>query len=70
MFVLPSYFPLLPLLVVRPPGVSRWAVALEIMSFGWFAYISATHFIPRVQVQLWRMGVSTLLITELIRNNL
>lgn len=32
-FMLPSYFSILPLLMIRPPGIPRWIVALKILDF-------------------------------------
>ncbi len=71
-FIVSSYVPLLallPLLLVRPPGVPLWAVALETACFGWIAYITATYFVPHFQRPLWKIGFSAPLIEALMRDD-
>ena len=72
-FLLPTFIPtllLVPFFWVRPQGIPLWSVAAYALGFGWIAYITATYFVPHVQLPLWKTGYSASLIKELMRNDL
>jgi len=72
-FLLPTFIPallLVPFFWLRPKGIPLWSVAVYALGFGWIVYITATYFVPHVQVPLWKTGYSAPLIEELMRNDL
>lgn len=72
-FLLPTFLPTLMMLLLfwrRPPGIPLWSVAVYALGFGWITYITATYFVPHIQLPLWKTGYSAPLIEELMRNDL
>lgn len=71
-FLLPTFIPtllLVPFFWLRPKGVQLWSVAAYALGFGWIVYITATYFVPHIQLPL-NSRYSAPLIDELMRNDL
>jgi len=71
LFLLPAFLPILlklPLIWLRPPGLAKGWVLLSLAADVWVFYITATYFVPKLQLPLDK-GFSRLLIEELLRNN-
>ena len=71
-FLLPTFIPtllLVPFFWLRPKGIPLGWVAAYVLGFGWIVYITATYFVPHVQIPL-NSHYSGLLIEELMRNDL
>ena len=70
-FLIPAFLPILlkiPLIWVRPQGLPRGLVLLSLAADVWVFYITATYFVPKIQLPLDK-GFSLPLITELLHNN-
>ncbi len=70
-FLIPAFLPILlkiPLIWLRPPGLSKGLVLLSLAADVWVFYITATYFVPHIQVPLDK-GYSLPLITEFLHNN-
>ena len=70
-FLLPGFLPLLlhiPLIWLRPAGLPRWGVLLLLATYAWVFFITATYFVPKLQLPLDK-GFSRPLIEELLRND-
>jgi len=70
-FLLPAFLPILlkiPLIWLRPAGLPRWGVLLSLAADVWVFYITATYFVPKLQLPLDK-GFSLPLIEELMHNN-
>ena len=71
-FLLPTFLPTLMMLLLfwrRPPGIPLLSVVVYALGFGWITYITATYFVPHIQLPLWKKGYSAPLIEELMRND-
>ena len=71
LFLLPAFLPILlkiPLIWLRPPGLPKLLVLLSLAADGWVFFITATYFVPRIQLPLDK-GYSLPLIEALLRNN-
>ena len=71
LFLLPAFLPILlkiPLIWVRPQGLPRGLVLLSLAADVWVFYITATYFVPKIQLPLDK-GFSLPLINELLHNN-
>ncbi len=70
-FLLPGFLPLLlkiPLIWRRPAGLPKGLVLLSLAADAWMFFITATYFVPKLQLPLDK-GFSRPLIEELLRNN-
>ena len=70
-FLVPGFLPLLlhiPLIWLRPAGLPRWGVLLLLATYAWVFFITATYFVPKLQLPLDK-GFSRPLIEELLRND-
>ena len=70
-FLIPDFLPILlkiPLIWVRPQGLPQGLVLLSLATDVWVFYITATYFVPKIQLPLDK-GFSLPLITELLHNN-
>ncbi len=70
-FLVPGFLPLLlkiPLIWRRPAGLPKGLVLLSLAADAWIFFITATYFVPKLQLQLDK-GFSRPLIEELLRNN-
>ena len=70
-FLLPGFLPLLlhiPLIWLRPAGLPRWGGLLLLATYAWVFFITATYFVPKLQLPLDK-GFSRPLIEELLRND-
>lgn len=71
LFLVPAFLPILlkiPLIWLRPAGLPRWGVLLSLAADGWVFFITATYFVPKLQLPLDK-GFSRPLIEELLRTN-
>ena len=69
-FLIPAYLPLfliLPMYWKRPKGIPRYFITLYTIGLLWIVFISATYFVPHIQVAL-SQGYSRALIEELLMN--
>lgn len=70
-FLIPAFLPILlkiPLIWLRPQGLPRGLVLLSLAADAWVFYITATYFVPKIQLPLDK-GFSLPLINELLHNN-
>ena len=70
-FLIPAFLPILlkiPLVWLRPPGLPRWGVLLSLAADVWVFFITATYFVPKLQLPLDK-AFSLPLIEELLHNN-
>lgn len=70
-FLIPAFLPILlkiPLVWVRPPGLGKGLVLLSLAADVWVFYITATYFVPKIQLPLDK-SYSLTLVEALLRNN-
>ena len=70
-FLIPAFLPILlkiPLIWLRPPGLPKGLVLLSLAADVWVFYITATYFVPKIQLPLDK-AYSLPLINELLHHN-